>query len=258
MARLNFNSVMEVIFRHEGGYVDHPRDPGGATNFGITHKTLAKARGVHRVSKEEVKRLSKKEAMQIYERYYWWPLKGDALNHGYDLVAMDGGVNSGVIRGAKWLQIGVGAKADGIIGPKTLRAVNKAGGDGIIRACEARMSFLRVLTHWKTFGRGWTRRVAETEAAAMRMFSRNSKSALEHYLDTSTSLAKKEPVKGTAQSGGVAAGTIATLQEIPSGVWVMGTAITVLIILIILRSWRRTVYQQERAAAYRKELEEMP
>ncbi len=169
MTQSNFNACLAHVLQWEGGYVDHPRDPGGATNMGITHKTLENHRR-RPVTKAEVRNLTKEEAGQIYRKSYWNAVRGDDLPPGLDLVAFDAGVNSGPRRGIRWLQKGLGVAVDGVIGPKTLRAAKNADAVAAIkRACAARMGFLKRLGTWGTFGRGWTRRVDAIEAAAVAM-----------------------------------------------------------------------------------------
>ena len=89
----NFENVMRVIFSSEGGYVNHPKDPGGATNMGITHKTLSAWRGSP-VSRQDVKELTRNEASDIYRDKYWDNVCGDDLPYGIDLMVMDRAVHS--------------------------------------------------------------------------------------------------------------------------------------------------------------------
>lgn len=169
MSAANFNAVMEHVFREEGGYVDHPKDPGGATNMGITHITLSEYLG-HPVTKADVKALTKAEARKIYEARYWKPTKCDDLPAGVDLIMMDGSVNSGIGRGPKWVQSALGVAADGKVGPATIAAANKANPTVIInKACDARLVFLKALKTWPTFGKGWQSRVDRVRKAALEM-----------------------------------------------------------------------------------------
>jgi len=167
--RDNFNACMAHVFKSEGGYVDHPRDPGGATNMGITFNTLKEWRGT-KITKDDVRNLTKTEASAIYRAKYWDAVQGDELPYGFDLVAFDGAVNSGPSRGIRWLQGGVGAIVDGKIGPVTLAAVrNSVPSMGINRACDLRIGFLRGLETFAVFGKGWSERVANVRATALRM-----------------------------------------------------------------------------------------
>lgn len=157
----NFDRCLSEVLRNEGGYVRHPRDPGGETNMGISKRAYPN---------EDIKGMTRARAAQIYRRDYWDAVRGDDLPSGLDLVAFDAAVNSGVSRGAKWLQGAVGAAADGKIGPNTLAAARAADVmKAVNAACDARLTFLRGLKTWKTFGKGWSRRVAEVREMALAM-----------------------------------------------------------------------------------------
>jgi hypothetical protein len=167
-----FHKCMDIIFAHEGGYVDHPDDPGGATNLGITHKTLAAWRKVDACSREEVRTLQKDEAKEIYRAHYWNALNCDTLPAGVDLVAFDMGVNAGVGRSSRMLQEVVSVEKDGQVGPITVGAVNRIDPEFVInRFSDRRLEYYQSLKHWPTFGRGWSRRTTETREAAMGMIA---------------------------------------------------------------------------------------
>jgi lysozyme family protein len=163
MALKNLDVIMEELFKNEGGYVDHPSDPGGATNLGITHKTLAKYRGISpytKLPKSEIKKLSKAEARAIYEKEYWNLVKGNDLPSGVDCYVMDYAVNSGPSRSVKTLQRYLGVTADGIVGPNTLEALSGANVKEVIDNLHAsRLAFLKGLGTWPVFGKGWTNRL---------------------------------------------------------------------------------------------------
>lgn len=159
----NFRRALAHVLEHEGGYVDHPVDPGGATNLGITRRTFARWRGVSpwwKLPKSEVRTLTRREAGQIYKAGYWNAVRGDALPAGVDYAVFDYAVNSGVARAARDLQRVTGARADGVVGPMTLKAVSRHHPKTVIRRLlQKRMSFLRRLRTWGAFGRGWTNRI---------------------------------------------------------------------------------------------------
>jgi lysozyme family protein len=112
-----FETVMEFVMRWEGGYVNHPDDPGGETNFGIAKRSHPDV---------DIKNLTKEGAKAIYRKEYWDKLRGDDLPLPVALAVMDYGVNSGVMRAAKQLQKSIGASPDGDIGPNTLKALERA------------------------------------------------------------------------------------------------------------------------------------
>ena len=173
MASANFAQALTAVLRYEGGYVDHPSDPGGATNLGVTRATLARWRG-RAVSKAEVRALTMTEAAKIYRALYWDEIAGDALPAGLDFAVFDYCVNSGPSRAAKTLQVVAGVVADGRIGPITLSTLSAKSSTALIIAyCRKRMSFLESLRTFAVFGRGWRRRVRETEALALKMAATN-------------------------------------------------------------------------------------
>lgn len=169
MAKDSFDTLMPHLFRHEGGFADHPRDPGGATKYGITRATLSAWRD-RPVSKTDVRRLTQAEAAAIYRARYWTVVKADALPDGVDYCVFDAAVNSGPARAAKWLQAAVRVTQDGVIGPKTLAAANAADPARLVEdLCDIRLAFLRGLSTWSVFGRGWERRVEAVRAHAKTM-----------------------------------------------------------------------------------------
>ena len=152
MAETRFELCLAHVLRHEGGYVDHPADPGGATNMGITLKTLARWRQVSpwwNLPKSEVKTLSHGEAGRIYRALYWAACRTGELPPGIDLAVFDFAVNSGPDRAIRTLQAALGVVVDGQVGLLTIAAARKADATRIIDAiCDRRLGFLRAL---KTF-----------------------------------------------------------------------------------------------------------
>ena len=170
--RDNFSRCLSEILRHEGGYVDHPADPGGATNKGITIGTYAGWKG-RKVTKAELRAISDAEVAAIFRRKYWDVVRGDDLPAGLDLVAFDAAVNSGPARGARWLQQALGVTADGKIGPATLARAHASYAPAVIeRAVGFRLAFLRGLKTWQHFGKGWSRRVEDVRVTALAMASK--------------------------------------------------------------------------------------
>jgi lysozyme family protein len=145
--RETFPAYMPQLFKHEGGYVDHPRDPGGATNLGITLATLREWRG-RPVTKQDVMDLTRNEAEAIYKDRYWNRIGGDGLFAGPDAMLFDVAVNSGVGRARQWMPLIQGKNA--VDGAKAIGARRRA--------------FFRSLRTFDVFGKGWMRRVNEVEA----------------------------------------------------------------------------------------------
>lgn len=148
----NFESCLRFVLQYEGGFVDHPRDPGGATNMGVTQKTLAMWRK-RPVTKGEVRALTRDEAVAIYRKLYWDAIGGDALPAGVDLIAFDIAVNMGVARARKWL-----AGTAGLPPRARLDAL-----------AARRLSFWQRLRTWGVFGRGWSARGRACVMAANRL-----------------------------------------------------------------------------------------
>ena len=165
----NYDKCLETILHHEGGYVNHPSDPGGETNMGVTKRVYEDFGGT-----KDMQDLEFEDVAPIYKQNYWDRVKGDELPSGLDLCVFDFGVNAGTGRAAKYLQTMIGTVADGGIGPNTLRALgNYVESEGIestiINYQEARQEYYESLSTFETFGRGWTRRVKETTELAIKM-----------------------------------------------------------------------------------------
>ncbi|WP_376097228.1 glycoside hydrolase family 108 protein [Roseomonas sp. CCTCC AB2023176] len=164
-----FDRCLTVVLAEEGGFVNDPRDPGGATNMGITRATLSAFRDAE-ASVEDVRDLTRAEAREIYRSRYWTPLRCEALPPGVDLSVFDFGVNAGPGRAARLVQRAAGVTPDGSIGPITLAAIAaRRPEDLIARFAEGRMEHYRSLSTFATFGRGWTNRTetVRREATAM-------------------------------------------------------------------------------------------
>lgn len=171
MAKSRFDICLDAVLRHEGGYADHPDDPGGATNMGITHQTLARWRNISpwtALPKSAVRALTRAEAALIYRANYWDRCQAGQLPAGLDLAVFDFAVNSGPDRAVRTLQAVLDVTVDGQIGPMTLAACAARDISGLINAlCERRLQFLKRLPTFASFGTGWTRRVAAVRKAAI-------------------------------------------------------------------------------------------
>ena len=167
----NFETALAKVLEHEGGFVNHPRDPGGATNLGVTLRTWQEWRR-RPVTVEQLKDLTPSDVAPMYRKKYWNIAGCDSLPAGLDYVVFDFAVNAGPGRALKTLQTAVGATPDGVLGPKTLAAITALGVEkSIERFTEERLKFYRSLPTFDVFGRGWTRRSKESEDAAKTMLA---------------------------------------------------------------------------------------
>lgn len=172
----NFKKSLTHVLVHEGGWADHPKDPGGATMKGVTLTTYQRYFGEDK-NKEDLRNITNEELEQIYHSGYWSKCCCDDLPPGVDYTLFDAAVNSGPGRGAKWLQAAVGANQDGGIGPKTLLKVKEYDPRQIITImCDRRLTFLRSLSTWSTFGNGWNRRVEGVRGTAIAMAGETARS----------------------------------------------------------------------------------
>ena len=165
----NWIKCLETILHHEGGYVNHPKDPGGETNLGVTKRVYEDFGGT-----KDMKDLTREDVEPIYKKNYWDRVKGDDLPAGLDLCVFDFGVNAGTGRAAKYLQTLIGTVADGGIGPNTLKKlgefVEENGLNETIKMYQTeRQKYYESLSTFDTFGKGWTRRVVETTRLALEM-----------------------------------------------------------------------------------------
>jgi len=170
MTAANFDRCLAFVLSAEGGYVDDPLDPGGATNLGITLRVLSEWRHTA-VTKSDVQNLTRDEAGAIYRARYWNTVHGDNLPAGVDLMVFDAGVNLGPGRSARMLQAAVGAAEDGAIGPETLRAVGGHHNDPdlISKLADRREAYYHSLPTFSHFGTGWTARVNRVKQLALQM-----------------------------------------------------------------------------------------
>jgi lysozyme family protein len=162
----DFPKALPRILVYEGGKANNPKDPGGRTNKGITQGTYNAYRRQLGKAPQDVYLISDAEVATIYQLRYWNVMDCDSLPAGLDLAVFDGGVNSGPGQSGKWLQHALGDKfsgtVDGLMGPKTLQAIEDYGDvEKLIgEYCSRRLATLHSLTTWKTFGPGWSARIA--------------------------------------------------------------------------------------------------
>jgi len=178
MASQNYTASLKRVLAHEGGYSNHPDDPGGATMRGVTQRVYDAFRAQGGRSKQSVSKIAEEELQAIYRQQYADKVRFNDLPSGVDYFVFDGSVNSGVSQSVKWLQRSVGVKDDGIMGAVTLNAAKQQNPAKLINdMANRRMAMLKQLTTWKTFGKGWTSRVEGARAAALEMAAGDAENA---------------------------------------------------------------------------------
>lgn len=216
--RENISIALRHVLQHEGGYVNHPKDPGGATNMGVTQRVYDAYREREGQPKRSVRAITAEEVADIYKRQYWDAIRGDDLPSGLDYALFDYAVNSGPRRAAQDIQRELGVAVDGIIGQVTLAGIAREDVYGLIeRLCARRMRFLRGLKHWKTFGNGWTRRVNDVQEAALKMATEPESTADLKFMQA-PAMAEDRPRESIAESSTVQATVVDVAAKAGAGV----------------------------------------
>lgn len=166
MSIATYRPGLALTLAHEGGYSNHPLDPGGATMKGVTQRVYDAYRRTKGLPTRSVKLIEPHELEAIYKLQYWNLVRGDDMPAGLDYALFDFAVNSGVSRANKFLQRGlgfVGDDIDGILGMRTMARVYEAAKQNeellVTKLCEDRLKFVQGLSTFSTFGKGWTRRI---------------------------------------------------------------------------------------------------
>lgn len=155
---MTFDEAFERLIGHEGGYVNHPADPGGETKFGVSKRSYPG---------EDIAGMTIDRAKQIYRRDFWGPAGCDAVPDGIKFDLFDMAVNAGVRAAVRALQNAVGETADGVLGPRTLQAVASVPAARMVARFNGwRLEHLASLPTWPSFGRGWARRIASNLKSA--------------------------------------------------------------------------------------------
>lgn len=220
MAKASFPAALKHVLVYEGGYSNHPKDPGGVTLEGVIQRVYdgyRKRKGLPQQALKPTMRNTaawKKERDEIYREQYWDAIRGDELPAGVDFVVFDGAVNSGPSQSVKWLQRALGVTADGNIGEATLGAVKSHSDYDKLVAdiCGRRMAFLKQLRTWPTFGKGWSARVANVKSngQAMAHGSVGAEPKKEGNAKASGSDLAEAPVPVGVGTTGTTIGTVAT------------------------------------------------
>lgn len=168
--RANYDEALRRLLKHEGGYGNHPSDPGGPTKYGITihdYRKYIKRDG----TAADVKAMTLAQAKSIYKTKYWDAQKCDSLPSGVDYAVFDYGVNSGVGRSGKVLRRVLDLPDNThVVTAAVVAAANRANASALVKKiCDERLAFLKRLGTWPVFGAGWGRRVAEVRACSLRL-----------------------------------------------------------------------------------------
>jgi lysozyme family protein len=240
MAKRNFDRCHEVTAKWEGGWSNHPSDPGGKTMYGVTEAVYHAWLRAQGLPTKPVRGITKAEALALYKSEYWHAAKCETLAAGVDLAVYDASVNSGVGRGRKWLLASIG-------GPDVQTVKN---------ICRKRLSFMQGLAIFKTFGRGWTNRVADIEAKgvawALAAVTTGGvvKKTLERESESARSTAGKQTTGGGAAGGGGAVAAPEAADQMAAGSLVVFIVLVAIVAGFLL--WRAKV-NKARANAYAEE-----
>ncbi|MDR6664044.1 glycosyl hydrolase 108 family protein [Rhizobium sp. 1399] len=215
--KLTYPRAMKQIRIFEGGWSNHPKDPGGATMYGIIQREYDAYRTRKDRSKQSVRLITEDEVAEIYRSQYADKVRYDDLPAGVDFATLDGAINSGVSRGSKWLQGALGIAADGVVGAQTVAAAAKADALKTIKAIYSkRTGFLRGLTTFSTFGKGWISRCTTGEAFSMKLQldQRATSPASQQIvlLSESTTASKNSKAAGAGVAGSAASSATSSTQ----------------------------------------------
>ena len=241
-----FPECQAITAIHEGTWSNHAADPGGATMYGVTQADFDAWRRARGLPTQSVRFITKTEVLQIYRKNYWDACGAPNLFPGVDLAVYDAAVNSGVSRSKKWLATSVGSNDHSVT---------------VKKICRTRLSFMQSLAIWKTFGKGWGRRVADIEVKGVAMALKAMGQSAEQVkaaakIETAAATktvanAKKAEVAATGSAG---ASTALSLTESTNtvdytAVGLLGAiAVIAIIALVVINAKKRAA--KERAEAY--------
>ena len=161
------NKLVPFILRWEGGFVNDPDDLGGATNKGVTiatYEAYCKKKGYPKPTVERLKNLTQEEWTEILKTMYWDRWKADEIkSQSVANILVDWVWASGV-HGIKIPQELAGVIPDGIVGPKTISAINSKNPRELFdRIKIARFYFIEEICRKRPannkFKRGWMNRI---------------------------------------------------------------------------------------------------
>ena len=257
MVAATYDVAMARVFADEGGYTNDPHDPGGATNWGIT---IFDARKYWKAdaTPEDVKNMPKSVASEIYREHYAKPIDYDHLPAGFDYSVLDADINSGYGRAIAW--------AKDVLGPVVVSVANMVVAANkvndkvsmIQRYWARRLAFLHALKNWQYFGKGWGRRCASGEAAAVKMWLKYGATMNDHdvarEMENQSKAASTRSKNSVAKAGGSATGSSALALDFHSiGGKIVIAMIIVGVVILIVYFVRQSIIHNQRAVAYMKE-----
>lgn len=218
--QLNFQRCLPIVLGYEGGFSNHPSDPGGVTLEGVIQRVYDGFRARKGLPKRALRAAMRgtpewiAERDEIYRVQYWDAVRGDELSAGVDLVVFDGAVNSGPYQSIKWLQRALGVAADGHLGEGTLAALQSHPDHEALIAdiCARRLGMLKNLSTWRVFGAGWETRVRNVKKVAQawaRGRATPNVVSAGHGRAYASDVAQPLVDAGTATKGAVGGGSIA-------------------------------------------------
>lgn len=243
MAAGNFPNCNKVTRGYEGGYSNHPSDPGGKTMNGVTETVFQAWLRKNGKPVRPVRTITPTETDAIYKEEYWNSCGAEALFAGVDLAVYDASVNSGVSRGVKWLKSSVGSNDHSVT---------------VKRICAARLSFMKSLKTWATFKNGWSKRVAGIEALGVKwalVAMGLSETAVREKLTTEAKKADTlAKTQGTVAVGSGGAGGTAGVTVSPDqlGSWVLWGVLGLIIVAVVVLALKSKV-NNDRKKAYQEQ-----
>jgi lysozyme family protein len=244
-----FSECHPITAGWEGGWSNHPDDPGGATMYGVTQAVYDAYRVSLKLPKQSVRKITMAEALEIYRKNYWLAAGCDTLFAGVDLATYDGSVNSGVSRGRKWLLAALGSADHS----ETVR-----------RICKARLAFVKGLRTWTTFGNGWSRRITDIEAKGVVMAltaMEKSKAEIATIVTGHVETAEKDAKSASTQSKAAGAATAATPAVATTQVdvmttfdWIVAGGATLAFVALVIWLINTRRENEARVASYKEAL----
>lgn len=245
-----FERCHAVTSKWEGGWSNHSADSGGKTMYGVTHRVYDAYRDRKGLKRQSVRKITRDEALDLYFKDYWDGAKCEGLFPGVDLAVYDSSVNSGRGRARKWLLKSLAKNDNHVLTVKNI--------------CARRLGFVQSLKIWKTFGKGWGRRIADVQAkgVAWALAAMNDNHVVKQQLEDEAAVqTKKMANKGKAGAGtgaatGAGGGDVAINPE--HAEQIAGWALTsILVAGALLAGWFlwRAYLNKQQADAYEKEAE---